>query len=85
MIAKSVVVVSYVEPNIIGTVPSGSMIAAYEPTGCFSRGSEAQASYEGGSGANRPLLFDATRSSEIYGLSTTVQPSAMNALVCIKI
>lgn len=74
-----------VGPNIIGTVPSGSMIAAYEPTGCFSRGSEAQASYEGGSGANRPLLFDATRSSEIYGLSTTVQPSAMNALVCIKI
>ena len=72
-------------PNIIGTVPSGSMIAAYEPTGCFSRGSEVQASYEGGSGANRPLLFDATRSSEIYGLSTTVQPSAMNALVCIKI
>ena len=86
MIAKGVVMVSDVgQPNITGTVPSGSMIAAYEPTGCFSRGSEVQTSYTGGAVANRPLLFDATRSSEIYGLSTTVQPSSMPALACIKI
>lgn len=37
-----------------------------------------------GQGGNAGLSFDASRSSSIYGSSSTVQPPALTCLICIK-
>lgn len=71
-------------PNISGEIPSGGVWSAAEPTGCFFRGSNRQLSFDGGGVGGVPIFFDASRSDPIYGVSTTVQPSSIAQLACIK-
>ena len=71
-------------PNISGEIPSGGVWSAAEPTGCFFRGSNRQISFDGGGDGGVPIFFDASRSDPIYGVSTTVQPSSLLGLACIK-
>ena len=71
----------YVEPglpNITGTVKTGILWnAAAGATGCFTQsGSGGNKAYSSGSDTIRTADLDASRSSAIYGASTTVQPPA---------
>ena len=72
-------------PNITGEIPSGGVWSAAEPTGCFSRGSTRQISFDGGGNGGVPIFFNASWSDQVYGVSTTVQPSALQVLACIKV
>jgi len=78
-------------PNIIGsssrTNDQGLLSSAAAVQGAFRLASEF--SYSSGvqpsSGKTIRLGFDASRSSAIFGASTTVQPSSMCFLACIKV
>ena len=77
----------YVEaglPNITGELPAGTFTTAGLPTGCFSRGSDGQHTWAGGSFAGITLVFNAAGSNQTYGSSSTVQPPALQGLFCIK-
>lgn len=73
-------------PNITGN--SGAHPGDYTygtPSGAFTQGAIVTAAFGGGSIINfTNETFDASRSSAIYGNSTTVQPPAVTALPCIK-
>lgn len=71
-------------PNIIGEA-SQALMSAATATGSLKKGETSQSSYEGGATANRPMLFNASWSDEIYGNSSTVQPSSVLLIPCIKI
>lgn len=66
-------------PNITGTLATpyirGSSASTYF-SGAFAQGSEQEVAVGAGSGKNWKSTFDASRSSSIYGNSTTVQPPA---------
>lgn len=69
-------------PNITGTYPTGSGSRAESFTGSFYWISEGPIPGEGGgSGKDDIGGFDASRSSTIYGNSTTVQPPAIKVRV----
>lgn len=86
MIAKSVVVVSYVgSPNITGSfkLSAGSSDTS---TGAFTDyGTDSRKSTDA-IGGRTPTAkeFDASRSSSLFGKTTTLQPSSVLLLVCIK-
>ena len=79
----------YVGPNITGDLnaPSG--------TSSFGLANGAQYSgpnkncydprYSGANNAYPTVYFDASRSSPIYGNASTLQPSALFVLACIKL
>ena len=73
-------------PNITGTAATdGFTINNLDPTGAFYN---AKMTYTGRSGStttqSNGLGFDASRSSSIYGNSTTVQPAACRVNFIIK-
>ena len=71
-------------PNITGTFATDfNLINQY--SGAFFKSSKTS-SNQGGAG-NRTCVvteFDASRSSSIYGNSTTVTPTSQSTLLCIK-
>ena len=77
-------------PNISGqhNIPNGNRSgdALYvDVRGCFGYVSRAsQTGNAGDSGVGCRIDIDASRSSAIFGVSTTVQPSSMYQLACIK-
>ena len=79
----------YVEaglPDITGGVGEGNgglTADATNPSGAFSV-SVGIRTFSGGNYTQKSLSFDASRSSEIFGLSSTVQPESCRLIVCIK-
>lgn len=65
-------------PNITGTVTSYDFIEQPVVTGCFYDAGTSSYNPPGdGSGTSHKLGFNASRSSSIYGKSSTVQPPAL--------
>lgn len=83
---------TYVEaglPNITGKVMVGGyQLMTSKHTGAFFGSDYGTADYHGQDGRkNVPTTFgiDASRSSAVYGRSSTVQPASTRMLLCIKI
>ncbi|WP_419598742.1 phage tail protein [Sutterella wadsworthensis] len=75
-------------PNITGQLnksPTPWSGLLYEQNGALKPVNVGDTAYSGHTnGSNYRLEFDASRSNEIYGNSTTVQPPSMALLPCIK-
>lgn len=72
-------------PNITGHFSTALEWSQARFDGAFRRDNQAGNGPEGSAWSNSQLIsFDASRSSAIYGASTTVQPPAMTAIYCIK-
>lgn len=74
-------------PNITGTVKTGILWnGAAGATGCFTEsGSGGNKAYDNGSDTIRTADFDASRSSAIYGNSTTVQPNTVRYRAMVQL
>ena len=72
-------------PNITGHFSTALEWSQSRFDGAFRRDNQDGHGPEGSEWANSQLIsFDASRSSTIYGASTTVQPPAMTVIYCIK-
>ena len=72
-------------PNITGHFSTALEWSQSRFDGAFRRDNQDGSGPEGSAWSNSQLIsFDASRSSAIYGASTTVQPPAMTAIYCIK-
>ncbi len=72
-------------PNITGHFSTALEWSQARFDGAFRRNNQDGDGPEGSAWSNSQLIsFDASRSSAIYGASTTVQPPAMTAIYCIK-
>lgn len=72
-------------PNITGHFSTALEWSQARFDGAFRRDNQDGNGPEGSEWSNSQLIsFDASRSSAIYGASTTVQPPAMTAIYCIK-
>lgn len=75
-------------PNITGKVMVGGyQLMTSKHTGAFFGSDYGTADYHGQDGRqNVPTTFgiDASRSSAVYGRSSTVQPASTHMLLCIK-
>lgn len=72
-------------PNITGHFSTAMEWSQARYDGAFRRDNQNGSGPEGSAWSNSQLIsFDASRSSAIYGASTTVQPPAMTAIYCIK-
>ena len=71
-------------PNITGFF-SGTLINYTSANGSFYVSNLSNSDrYAGGGNTSNGVSLDASRSSSIYGNSSTVQPPAICALICIK-
>lgn len=73
-------------PNITGTVCTNAYyFGNYDATGAMwaSSGNGSRNTGDDG-GSNTKINFNASRSSSIYGASTTVQPNSINLIAQIK-
>lgn len=74
-----------VDPNITGEFPNNDNEYEKYYSGAFSIGSVRLSGYsDAGDSTGQTGLFRASRSSSTYGFSTTVQPSSVRSLFCIK-
>ena len=73
-------------PNITGLLKRGSGVQPFAgPEGAFSLGTtDARFANQGETGSFSSLLFDASRSSTLYG-GSTMQPNALQVLACIRV
>lgn len=72
-------------PNITGHFSTALEWSQARFDGAFRRDNHDGSGPEGSEWSNSQLIsFDASRSSAIYGASTTVQPPAMTVIYCIK-
>ena len=72
-------------PNITGQYPNNDDYYERFYSGAFYIGSERIDGYsDANSAAGKTGLFRASRSSSIYGSSSTVQPPALRLTFCIK-
>lgn len=72
-------------PNITGEFPNNDNEYEKYYSGAFSIGSVRLSGYsDAGDSTGQTGLFRASRSSSTYGSSTTVQPSSVRSLFCIK-
>nr|DAK60940.1 MAG TPA: hypothetical protein [Caudoviricetes sp.] len=72
-------------PNITGEFPNNDNEYEKYYSGAFSIGSVKLSGYsDGNSSTGQTGLFRASGSSSTYGSSTTVQPSSVRTLFCIK-
>ena len=73
-------------PNITGRTGIRNNGSTPYYNGCFYATNNTTGSYawDGASTYNNAVTLDASRSSSIYGASTTVQPSACKCYFCIK-
>ena len=70
---------------IVGKITSGNGYKSeYDGVGAFTRTGTTANTAEGWENSGIRYSFDANRSSGLYGDSSTVQPAALRALVCIK-
>ena len=77
----------YVEaglPNISGSWNHGSWPDWAKPEGAFTETSNSSQSNSGTYYAGSRMTFSPSRSSSLYGNSSSVQPSSVRLLVCIK-
>ena len=76
-------------PNITGGITGGDRPAAWnntqDPYGAFETDSTEGRRLISEFGNGVKIVFNASQSTSIYGSSTTVQPSALRALPCIKL
>ena len=70
-------------PNITGTV-GATALNAISSTGCFYKTSNTNAGIYGSTSTANIIGFNAANSNSIYGSSSTVQPPAVQTLICIK-
>lgn len=74
-------------PNITGSFPIPGWPASTVPaflSGSFAYESMSGTKVQNSGGANAMASFMASRSSDAYGSSSTVQPSALRTIPCIK-
>lgn len=71
-------------PNITGTIGFSGNSAASSASGCFTSNGSNRFWASGDSHDGINIKMDASRSSSVYGASTTVQPAALTVLPCIK-
>ena len=74
-------------PNITGSFPIPGWPASTVPaflSGSFAYESMSGTNVQNSGGANAMASFMASRSSDAYGSSSTVQPAALRTLFCIK-
>ena len=74
-------------PNITGSFPIPGWPASTVPaflSGSFAYESMSGTNVQNSGGANAMASFMASRSSDAYGSSSTVQPSALRTIPCIK-
>lgn len=71
-------------PNITGTITGDSGASANNVSGAFYNDWVNAGGYEGYGGGKPIIRFNASRSSSIYGKSSTVQPPALTLLPLIK-
>ena len=72
-----------VGPNITGQI---SNIASYdESSGSFALTQTNGVHHDGGGARRYKVDFSASRSVNLYGRSSTVQPAALRFLPCIKV
>ena len=66
-------------PNITGNFNALQFTSTFQPTGCFSQGTNInnQGGNAGNAQGSQDFSIDASRSSSIYGNSTTVQPESI--------
>nr|DAK60938.1 MAG TPA: hypothetical protein [Caudoviricetes sp.] len=73
-------------PNITGTLnPVCQDVNATAPSGAFSRTTGGGMTGYEFARMKTNFVFDASDSSSTYGSASTVQPSALRSLLCIKI
>lgn len=71
-------------PNITGTITGGGNMAFYSGSGAFALTGSRTWWASGDQHQNGDMSFNASRSSSIYGASTTVQPPAIGVNIFIK-
>ena len=77
-------------PNITGEISSllGDNSVSEDVDGCLKsvNNTESVRKYGGGNGSAKIVSFDASKSNDIYGKSTIVQPPALcvNVFICVK-
>ena len=71
-------------PNITGALPGGGDHGE-EGTGAFSSSTGSKAYFNPGQVKFRKFSFSAAKSDSTYGSASTVQPSALRLILCIKI
>ena len=79
-------------PNITGSWQTGHSLSLVSKTesiscsGCYSPHKNTGGSVAGTTGIfSKGISFDAGKSNKIYGVTTTVQPSAFQTLIIIKV
>lgn len=72
-----------VSPNITGAVNLCNGWGGVEDTGVFKKTGQTQ-SAGGGYANGTNLQFDASWSSSLFGVASTVQPPSLQSLACIK-
>jgi hypothetical protein len=77
-------------PNIIGGIGSNNLIAWWNNKGTTSGALSVQTKSTTYVSGQEPqtvvsyISFDASKSSEMYGRTSTVQPASLQSLACIK-
>ena len=72
-------------PNIIGSTGSnGGLTSDAHPNGCLTE-QQGTHKFDPGSYTQKCMGIDASLSSSCYGKSSTIQPSSLRVLPCIKI
>jgi len=71
-------------PNITGNIYNSTVNSLGSADGAFARTAWEYGTNESAGGKGNKFDFNASRSSSIYGASTTVQPKSLTLLPCIK-
>ena len=72
-------------PNITGSFTcSAAPYFSISASGAFAQTHSGSATDSGSGGQNGTISIDASRSSAVYGASSTVQPKSVEVLYCIK-
>ena len=72
-------------PNITGEAGVTMSWSAGDPNGCLAFGSKKHDGASGSDTSGRYLVLDASKASSIFGNGSSVQPSSLRLLPCIKL
>ena len=72
-------------PNITGEAGVTMSWGAGDPNGCLAFGSKKHDGASGSDTSGRYLVLDASKASSIFGNGSSVQPSSLRLLPCIKV
>ena len=73
------------QPNITGEAGVTMSWSAGDPNGCLAFGSKKHGGASGSDTSGRYLVLDASKASSIFGNGSSVQPSSLRLLPCIKV